>query len=307
MMQTAFSIVLVVFIQATLAINSYIYLSDRKVQEERPVGTLLIDLNEELSSKNLNRSSYIEQYTFLDDTKANSTNMYFLVDIVTGRITTKRYIDRESMCLNRHCLNPCDVNSGQQQQFSFSCKMNLKILLMPLSNILSVNIFIEDINDNRPKWRKDFLNHSIYENVQIGYKIPIDLAYDADVGENSIKSYKISEQFDGTFELEHNANELGLIVRKKLDRELKSFYNFSIIAFDGGRPTPNTGQLQINLHILDINDNNPIFDKDLYRFKIREDTEPNTLIGHVHATDLDDGINGQISYLISSTHNEMVM
>jgi protocadherin delta 2 len=295
-----------IFIRASFAIDSYIYLHDRKVQEELPVGTLIIDLNEELSSKGLNRSSFIEQYTFLDDTKANSTNIYFLVDIVTGRITTKRYIDRESMCLNKHCLNPCDVNSGQQQQFEFSCKMNLKILLMPLSNILSVNILIEDINDNQPKWRKESLNHSIYENVPVGYKIPIDSAYDPDVGENSIANYKLNNQFDKTFELEQSANELALIVRKPLDRERKAFYNFSIIAYDGGRPTPFTGKLSVNLYILDINDNNPIFGKDLYRFKIAEDSKPNILIGVVHATDLDDGLNGQIKYSISGTQNEMV-
>jgi hypothetical protein len=58
---------------------------------------------------------------------------------------------------------------------------------------------------------------------------------------------------------------------------------------------------------LDINDNKPIFDKELYRFQVTEDTEPHTLIGFVHATDLDGDMNGQIKYsVISGTQNTMV-
>lgn len=359
----------------TTCLSSYIYLPDKLINEEIPIGSQILDLIDELNSyfnkietNSIDTSSILvngltqtqlksiielktqiksQQYTFLEDIKQQASDQtYFLLDSITGRITTKRYLDRESMCLNKHCMDICDSTINNNQQFianntlntqrnnvnNGNCRMNLKILLIPSYNIISLNVIIQDINDNKPQFQIDVLNQTIPENVPIGHKIPIDLAYDADTGINSVQYYKLinleinpdynkttnkpsvknklinaneRSSIDDPFELIQNLNEiqLALVVRKKLDREIKSSYHYLIIAYDGGEPISYTGQLEVYLTITDINDNNPKFKQDVYIFSVNENVVVGTQIGRIEAFDLDEGLNGQIKYSLVSGIN----
>lgn len=332
-------------IHPAYSINSYIFIPEKTVQEELPVGSLIIDLAEELRNHlRLNedtRQQFIrkdsnaidsddfdlsnEQFTFLEDLKSQSgTNKYFLLDSVTGRITTKRFIDRESMCLNRHCSELCELNTGNSElvrnsraqnrtshKHKNNCKMNVKVLLMPSSKIISLDVVIEDINDNKPQFRKESMQASIAENVPIGYRIPIEMAYDPDIGKNTIQRYdiiKLNTELDvikSTFELVQNLNEfqLALVVKKPLDRELESEYSLSIVAYDGGIPSF-SGKIDVFIKILDVNDNNPIFEKSSYKFYVNENTPIGTLIGIVNASDADEGVNAQIRYSLVGSYQQ---
>lgn len=202
--------------------SAYIYLPDKIIQEEISIGSLLVDISDEIAKYQLSQKAQDnqqqfspqdhQQYTFLDDHKSSKENTYFLLDSVTGRVTSKRYLDRESMCMNKHCLNTCemthsfayilnnhaseaDKNKAKpisvKDQNKGNCNMNLKILVIPSYNIVSLNIIIQDINDNKPQFRIDAKTESVPENVPIGYKIPVDFAYDPDVGLNSIQYYSL--------------------------------------------------------------------------------------------------------------------
>lgn len=276
-------------------LGTYIYLSDKLIQEEIPIGSLIADIADEISNSNIQTSQneYLDStesqhFTFLDDVKSSTENTYFLLDSITGRVTSKRYLDRESMCFNKHCANNCEPNG--------TCIMNLKILTIPSYNIASLNILIQDINDHKPQFRNEILEQTIAENVPIGYRIPLDLAYDPDIGLNSIQSYNLVTKI-APFDLEHNLNEsyLSLVVKQRLDRETMSQYNLTISACDGGTPS-NCGLLKLTLYLLDINDNNPLFDRSYYTFHVTENQPENTLIGQVKATDLDLGLNSKIKY-----------
>ena len=316
------------------SLDSYIYLPDKHIQEEIAIGSLIADLSDELSNYNNNNnnnqdennkksvinnqnveeddddSNENQHFTFLEDAKSSTENTYFILDSITGRITSKRYLDRESMCMNKHCLEACDFVTNSTA--SGSCKMNLKILTIPSYNIINLNVVIQDINDNKPLFRIEYMNQSIPENVPIGYKIPIDLAYDPDVGINSIQSYTFqqsvitgadSHSSRNTFELVQEESQLALVVKQKLDREKVSQYNITITACDGGRPS-NCGQLKLILNIIDINDHNPIFHKDVYTFSVRENQPVGSVIGKISAIDLDDDpINGKIKYSLISMSN----
>ena len=338
-------ILLQIKFQTSESLNSYIYLPDKYINEEISIGTPIIDIVDELNlyfdkitSLSVNgigdtltkveKKSIFElksqlrnqQYAFLEDTNQQTSDQtYFLLDLITGRITTKRNLNRESMCLNKHCLETCDAivvsnNNMTNNQRGNNCKINLKILLIPSYNIISMNIIVQDINDNKPYFTNSILNQAVPENVPIGHKIPLDLAYDSDAGINSVQYYELinlesnktfSESLDDAFELVQNLNELqlGLVVRKKLDREKKSSYNYKLIAYDGGQPVPFTGELDIHITVSDINDNNPKFKKDLYTFTTFEDTPVGTEIGKIEASDLDDGLNALIKYKIVNINN----
>jgi protocadherin delta 1 len=296
-----------VILHESNAINSYIYLPDKNVTEEIPIGTVVIDLSDELNAYYRRLSSQPsatpQQYTFLEDVKHAQENSYFLLDSSTGRVRTRRFLDRETLCLNRHCIDPCDPSYARN-----SCKINMKVLLVPSYVILSLNILIQDINDNAPRFRVDTLNQSIPENVPIGYRVPIDLAFDPDFGKNSMQYYAFKTMSDPienqlineTFELVQNLNEsqLALVVKKNLDRETVASYHFVIVAYDGGMP-PFTGELQVFIEVADVNDNNPKFTQDTFKFSILEDTQVGAEIGKpIQATDADSGLNGKIRYSI---------
>jgi len=99
-------------------------------------------------------------------------------------ILDKNKEDQQNLSNNR---------TNSLEQTSGDCAMNLKILVIPSYSIASLNIIIQDINDNKPLFRVSSMTESVPENVPIGYKIPIDFAYDPDVGVNSIQYYSLAE------------------------------------------------------------------------------------------------------------------
>ena len=200
------------------------------------------------------------------------------------------------------CVNLIDPNENQG-----NCNMNLKVQVIPSYNIVSINILIQDINDNKPQFRIDTMTESVPENVPIGYTIPVDFAYDPDIGPNSIQYYSVtqSDLTRDTFELTRGETQLFIVVKEKLDRELTRQYNLSISACDGGVPS-NCGVLKLTLNIADINDNSPVFPSAVYTFSILESQKAGSVIGQVSAMDSDEGLNAQIRYsIIGSNPNSM--
>ena len=266
-----------------ISATEYIYLPDTHIDEEMPEYSFVCDLSKKLSSQ------IGFSYTLLDDSSAS----YFVVNS-SSILLTKKKLDREYLCANSLCAEPCSL--GTYSNLDQSCKLNIKILQVPTYSILNMNILVHDINDNYPIFSKKKLVLQINENSPIGYTIPLELAYDPDVNANTVQRYEILHNVDLVpFRLEQNLNEskLNLVVTSNLDRELKSEYKMEIRAVD---PSALMCIQTLEIKILDENDNKPVFAKDYYKFYIRENLPMDTLIGKVHATDLDAGLNGQIKY-----------
>lgn len=262
--------------------GTYVNLADKKIVEEIAIGSLIADLGEESA---LTGRVADMHFTFLDDIKTSIENTYFLLDAVTGRLTSKRYLDRESMCMNKHCSNSC-LPSG-------SCLIDVKVLLIPAYNIYQFKVEVQDINDNRPYFALDYQEHKIAEDVAIGHIIPIEHAYDPDFGLNSIQAYRLLDKHV-PFELVLDQT-LGLKVVRKLDRELVAEYNLTIEACDGGKPAQ-CAQTSVHIVLIDVNDNKPKFEQKNYQFKVNENQLESPTIGIVKAVDLDQGANSLIKY-----------
>ena len=87
----------------------------------------------------------------------------------------------------------------------------------------------------------------------------------------------------------------GLIsIIRKLDREELTRYQLVIKAEDSGRLSSSA---TVNIIVTDINDKNPEFENWPYRFEV-EEGRANQTVGVIHATDLDEGVNAQISYFL---------
>ena len=275
-------IICFVLARAADSMGTYVNLADKKIVEEIAIGSLIADLGEESALTDRGTDMH---FTFLDDIKTSIENTYFLLDAVTGRLTSKRYLDRESMCLNKHCSNSC-LPSG-------SCLIDVKVLLIPAYNIYQFKVEVQDINDNRPYFASDYQMHKIAEDVAIGHRIPIEHAYDPDFGINSIQTYRLIDKHV-PFELVLD-QALGLKLVQKLDREQVSDYNLTIEACDGGKPVQ-CAQTLVHIVLIDVNDNKPKFKQDNYKFKVNENQLNSPIVGVVKAVDLDQGINSFIKY-----------
>uniref|UniRef100_A0A673G2X8 Cadherin domain-containing protein n=1 Tax=Sinocyclocheilus rhinocerous TaxID=307959 RepID=A0A673G2X8_9TELE len=70
------------------------------------------------------------------------------------------------------------------------------------------------------------------------------------------------------------------------------------VVLDGGRPF-RSGTASIHIHVLDANDNVPVFGQSVYEVRALENSARGTVLVKLNATDLDSGIYGEISYSFS--------
>ena len=72
-----------------------------------------------------------------------------------------------------------------------------------------------------------------------------------------------------------------------------------VTAKDRGYPFPQFSTAFVNISVSDINDNAPRFDKFTYSVVVREDSVINEAIIAVRAVDDDEGLAGEIVYIIT--------
>ncbi|XP_042182005.1 protocadherin Fat 2 [Oncorhynchus tshawytscha] len=151
------------------------------------------------------------------------------------------------------------------------------------------------INRYSPKF-----NSGIPSTIDIREDFPLNStilyfkATDNDTGFNSKLVYAISSgNEDGCFSIGIFSGELQLVC--PLDQESKEFYILNVTVYDLGSPQTSAWKF-LAVNLLDVNDNRPVFDQSRYVVHIPENTEVDTRIFQVHATDLDSEDNGNILY-----------
>nr|UTK45865.1 neural-cadherin [Crepidula fornicata] len=105
-------------------------------------------------------------------------------------------------------------------------------------------------------------------------------------------------------------NTATIRTRREFDRETKGFYTIDVTAVDGAitsRPDaadpnlPNSETKKVNVKIIDVNDNDPYFDLELYHVSVRESYYINELIDPAIAVqDPDESDRGRHTYQIIS-------
>ena len=208
----------------------------------------------------------------------------FRLNATTGEIRTAGDLDRESLRSER---------------------FDLVILSSQPTYPIEVRIVVLDINDNAPVFPEPSIAISFSESVNTGTRVILDTASDDDAGENDVTTeYKIiGGNEDDNFKLDVTINPSGetpylhMETKGQLDREFKSFYQLNISAEDGGNPKL-FGYLLVNITILDVNDNPPIFDHSDYTVSLNESVPPGSPVLQVMASDADDGDNARITYFL---------
>ena len=114
--------------------------------------------------------------------------------------------------------------------------------------------------------------------------------------------YVISDGDDeSNFKLDTITGELR--VDNYLDRETKIDYYLNITVYDQGYPQKSSSR-QLHVIVKDINDNPPVFLKSAFSFYFPENTPISTPVVTLIANDLDEGINGEVTYsLVTDTQD----
>ncbi|XP_015250310.1 PREDICTED: protocadherin gamma-C5-like, partial [Cyprinodon variegatus] len=217
---------------------------------------------------------------------------YFSVDAGKGELVVNDRIDRDAIC-------------GQ----SASCVLTLQIVIDNPLQLYRVEVEIQDVNDNSPSFPSTEKILQIAESAAAGTHFPLDAAQDLDVGVNAVRSYSLSK--DDFFTLKIKDVSGGkrvpeLVLSKSVDREMKSKHKLILTAIDGGNPA-RSGTCQITINILDINDNFPAFEKNIYKVSINENAANGTSVLTLKAKDADEGLNGEIEFSFAAHTPENVL
>ncbi|XP_017345164.1 protocadherin alpha-2 isoform X2 [Ictalurus punctatus] len=246
------------------------YSISEEVKKGTVVGNIAKDLNVDVA----------ELQSRMFQVVAGSNKRYFYLNPKTGALVVNDRIDREELC------------EGKQK-----CFLNMEAMAHNPLTLYRIEVNILDINDNSPVFPVQTLELNITENVLAGDRFSLHLADDMDVGVNTVKSYKLSPNEHFSLDAQNTGESVSaeLVLQKALDREKQSVIKLILTAVDGGKP-PRTGTSEIIVHVLDINDNNPVFSKPLYKVKVHENAPIGSKILTVSATDADEGVNGGVVY-----------
>nr|XP_061793159.1 protocadherin alpha-2-like [Nerophis lumbriciformis] len=206
---------------------------------------------------------------------------HFNVNLQTGNLFVNERIDREELCPN-----------------VAKCSLRIQAVLNNPMMAYRIEINVLDINDNSPAFIENAYSLDIFESALPGERYLLPVAVDADIGSNSVRSYKLSNNEHFTLDVQ-SGGEHGLsaelVLQKPLDREKQSHITLMLTAIDGGKP-PKSGSMQIRVNVLDVNDNVPTFSKSLYKVRLSENAAEGSIVIKLNATDLDEGINSKITY-----------
>ncbi|XP_042620878.1 protocadherin gamma-A6-like isoform X16 [Cyprinus carpio] len=198
-----------------------------------------------------------------------------------GILVVNERIDREQLCAE---TTPCS--------FAF------EIILNNPMELHHVTVEILDVNDHSPTFPKDEINLEISESATTGARFLLGSADDPDVGVNALQNYIMST--NNNFILKQHLRPDGvkyaeMVLQKPLDREQHPRLSLILTAVDGGNPQ-RSGNMKIEVNVLDANDNAPVFNQSVYKATIAENAPKGTYITTVNASDADSGMYSLISY-----------
>ena len=204
-----------------------------------------------------------------------SGTVTFIIDSISGVITLAGELDYE---MERQVVfTVLARDSGVHEQVSSAI----------------VNVTVTNVNDNPPSFLSDVYQFAVYENT-----VQTHFAVSASDPDNTISvlnalTYSIlSSCLNETFTIGSHDGMIRLL--KPLDRESHPICMLRV----GVSDSLHSASATVNITVLDVNDNRPLFDKALYQKSIEEIYPVGTDVITVSASDPDEGKNGTITYMI---------
>ncbi|KAI8034953.1 hypothetical protein M5D96_012300 [Drosophila gunungcola] len=165
----------------------------------------------------------------------------------------------------------------------------------------NITVFVEDQNDNAPRFKLSKYIASVQEDAPLGTSVVQINAVDADLGVNARLVYSLANETQWQFAID---SQSGLITTVgKLDRELQASYSFMVLATDGGRYEVGSASVPVQINVLDVNDNRPVFERYPYIGQVPALIQPGQTLLKVQAHDADLGGNGEVVYSLKAENS----
>lgn len=224
-------------------------------------------------------------------TSGNSRN-YFDVDKNTGEVSVTSALD-------------CDSDDVSEHNLVVKAQDSAKSPDRPLATVKSIRIFVEDVNDNAPKFPVPEYLEFVGENEPIGALVFTAKATDADRGHYgrqlnySIASSASYSGADDSWKMFKIDASSGLVTTAAVfDYETRSRYTFAIIAADAGGKT---ARVRVKIEIEGKDEFAPQFIERTFKFTVNTvDLPVGHVIGYVSATDRDKGPEGRVVYHLTA-------
>ncbi|XP_061691628.1 protocadherin alpha-6-like [Syngnathoides biaculeatus] len=165
-----------------------------------------------------------------------------------------------------------------------------------LSVQCTVVVRVQDVNDNPPKIDVTSLASRIAEDAPLGTVVALVAVQDLDSGVNGqVVCGLRPEGLPFALEPAPDGQSYSLVTKEYLDKEREHVYDVTITAKDLGVP-PMSATKVINVDVLDVNDNRPLFTESPYTFYVPENNKAGVSLFSVSAADADAGENAAVTY-----------
>ncbi|XP_058522724.1 protocadherin-23 [Ochotona princeps] len=212
-----------------------------------------------------------------------NTDEYFAIHETSGELSTTRALDREQVSSFTLVLLASDLG------------------VPPRSSILQVHIRVLDDNDHSPAFPILHYQASVAEDAQVGTPVLVLSAVDEDEGLNGHIEYFLMDAASGTFTIDHATGTLR--TGHTLDREARSEHTFRAVARDRGMQGSRSTTITVTVHVMDVNDNNPVWGQNPSDVLLSSWSLPNQKVAILRASDLDLGPNGTVIFSFAETQS----
>ncbi|XP_015278377.1 PREDICTED: cadherin-23 [Gekko japonicus] len=248
------------------------------VMEDIMAGATVLFLN----ATDLDRSREYGQESIIFSLEGSS---HFRINARSGEITTTSLLDREAKSEYILIVRAVDGGVGHNQK----------------TGIATVNITLLDINDNYPVWKDEPYFINLVEMTPPNSDVTTVAAFDPDLAENGSLVYSIRppNKFYNLNSTTGKIRTTGVILDRENPnpQEAELMRKIVVSVTDRGRPPLRaTSSATVFVNLLDLNDNDPTFQNLPFITEIPEGLPAGSSVFQVVAIDLDEGLNGQVTY-----------
>ncbi|XP_040031249.2 protocadherin Fat 2 isoform X1 [Gasterosteus aculeatus] len=161
-----------------------------------------------------------------------------------------------------------------------------------VASLVSVNIEVQDVNDNQPMFEANPYRAYLAENMPAGTTVIQVTANDPDTETNGRVTYSLeplpadaAKDATGVFSIDGDSGWITAV--RPTDCEAARFYRFNVVATDHGGDVALSSSVQVEVTVTDENDNPPEFSKAAYHGSVVENSNPGHVIISMTTTDAD--------------------
>lgn len=226
-----------------------------------------------------------EGYRIIYNLEEENASKHFHMDFKTGVLTVTNPLDFESQTFHVLTVRATDSVLGASSE-------------------ASIEIEVEDVNDNAPVFSQQTYRVNIAEGLPVNTSVIQLSATDKDSGRNKDLTYHIVKMEGNEADFFQINPKTGLIVTKQvLDHEDIKHFNLKIKAIDNGT-VPLSSEALVYINVTDVNDNTPDFISPHYTATLDEMAKCGHIVIKIQASDPDSADLSNLKYKIHSGNED---